>query len=45
LYNSAECHIRLGNRGEAMSILNGIIEKYPDTEGAVQAQFLLDSTE
>ena len=45
LYNSAECHIRLGNRGEAMSILNGIIEKYPDTEGAVQAQSLLDSTE
>ncbi|MEQ9279037.1 MAG: tetratricopeptide repeat protein [Balneola sp.] len=45
LYNSAECHIRLGNRGEAMSILNGIIEKYPDTEGAVQAQALLDSTE
>lgn len=45
LYNSAECHIRLGNRGEAMSILNGIIEQYPDTEGATQAQVLLDSTE
>ena len=45
LYNSAECHIRLGNRGEAISILNGIIERYPDTEGAVQAQSLLDSTE
>ena len=45
LYNSAECHIRLGNRGEAISILNGIVEKYPDTEGAVQAKSLLDSTE
>jgi tetratricopeptide (TPR) repeat protein len=45
LYNSAECHIRLGNRGEAISILTGIIERYPDTEGAVQAQSLLDSTE
>jgi TolA-binding protein len=45
LYNSAECHIRLGNRGEAMSILNGIVENYPDTEGARQAQALLDSTE
>lgn len=45
LYNSAECHIRLGNRGDAMSILNGIIENYPDTEGAKQAQALLDSTE
>jgi len=45
LYNTAECHIRLGNRGEAMSILNGIIESYPDTEGANQAQALLDSTE
>lgn len=44
LYNSAECHIRLGNRGDAISILNGIIEKYPNTEGARQAQALLDST-
>ncbi len=45
LYNSAECHIRLGNRGDANSILNGIIEKYPETEGAQKAQQLLDSTE
>ncbi|MEP1306256.1 MAG: tetratricopeptide repeat protein [Balneola sp.] len=45
LYNTAECHIRLGNRGDAISILNGIIESYPDTEGAKQAQALLDSTE
>lgn len=44
LYNTAECHIRLGNRGEALKILNGIIEKYPDTEGAVQAQRLLDAS-
>jgi len=45
LYNSAECHIRLGNRGDAISILNGIIENYPDTEGADQAKALLDSTD
>ncbi len=45
LYNSAECHIRLGNRGDANSILNGIIEKYPDTEGARKAQELLGSTQ
>lgn len=45
LYNSAECHIRLGNRGDAVSILNGIVENYPGTEGARQAQALLDSTE
>lgn len=44
LYNSAECHIRLGNRGDAISILNGIIEKYPNTDGATQAQALLNST-
>lgn len=44
LYNTAECQIRLGNRGEALEILNGITETYPDTEGAKRAQQLLDAT-
>ncbi len=44
LYNTAECHIRLGNRGEALNILNGIIENYPDTEGAEQAERLLNAS-
>tara|TARA_R110002050_G_scaffold253787_3_gene392035 strand:- start:1368 stop:4364 length:2997 start_codon:yes stop_codon:yes gene_type:complete len=44
LYNTAECHIRLGNRGDALSILNGILEKYPDTEAANKAQELLKKT-
>tara|TARA_R110002050_G_scaffold300646_1_gene471173 strand:+ start:32 stop:3028 length:2997 start_codon:yes stop_codon:yes gene_type:complete len=44
LYNTAECHIRLGNRGDALSILNGILEKYPNTEAATKAQTLLKKT-
>lgn len=44
MYNSAECHIRLGNRGEAMTILNSIIISYPDTEAEKKAQALLDKT-
>ncbi|MFD2531589.1 tetratricopeptide repeat protein [Gracilimonas halophila] len=45
MYNSAECHIRLGNRGEAMTILNSIIMTYPDTEAERKAQDLLNRTE
>lgn len=45
MYNSAECHIRLGNRGEAMTILNSIITSYPDTEAERKAQDLLNRTE
>ncbi len=45
LYHTAECHIHLGNRGEAITVLNGIIETYPDTEGAKQAQELLDTNQ
>lgn len=42
LYNSAECQIRLGNRGQAMNTLNNIVENYFGTEGARKAQELLD---
>jgi len=42
-YHSAVCHIRLGNRGEAMGILNSVIENYPGTEAAEKAQVVLDS--
>ncbi|WP_018128256.1 tetratricopeptide repeat protein [Balneola vulgaris] len=45
LYHSAESHILLGNRAEALEILKGIVETYPDTEGAEKAQLLLDRTE
>lgn len=44
LYSSAECHIRLGNKGDAVSILRGIQEKYPDTEAAINAQKLLKTS-
>lgn len=44
LYATAECHIRLGNRGEAIQILQGIEEKYPNTESAEKAGKLLKSS-
>ncbi|MEX0720636.1 MAG: tetratricopeptide repeat protein [Balneolaceae bacterium] len=44
MYNTAECHIRLGNRGEAMTVLNSIVDTYPGTEVAKQAQDLLNKT-
>lgn len=44
MYNSAECHIRLGNRGEAMTILNSIVTNYPGTEAQKKAQALLNRT-
>ncbi len=45
MYNSAECNIRLGNRGDAKAMLNQIIEIYQGTEAAKKAQDLLDRTE
>jgi TolA-binding protein len=44
MYNSAVCQIRLGNRGEAISTLNSIIDLYPETEAEKQARALLDKT-
>ncbi|MFN1836231.1 tetratricopeptide repeat protein [Balneola sp. MJW-20] len=43
MYNTAECHIRLGNRGDAVSVLQQIVERYPGTNAAQRAQELLDT--
>lgn len=45
MYATAECHIRLGNRGEAMTILNSIVDTYPGTEAEQKAQRLLSQTD
>ncbi|MBO6522256.1 MAG: tetratricopeptide repeat protein [Balneolaceae bacterium] len=45
MYNSAECNILLGNRGDALAILNEIIETYPGTEAAQKAQTLIEQTD
>jgi TolA-binding protein len=45
MYAMAESHIRLGNRGEAMTILNSIINNYPGTEAEQKAQRLLSQTD
>lgn len=45
MYNTAECHIRLGNRGEAVSVLESIIEDYAETEAAEKAATLLERTQ
>jgi len=44
MYHSAESNIQLGNRGDALAILNEIIEFYPGTEAAALAQNLIDRT-
>ncbi len=41
-YKTAEIYIRQGKRGEAVSLLNSIVETYPGTSGAEKAQQLLD---
>ena len=41
-YRTAEIYIREGRRGDALSLLNSIVENYPGTEGAEKAQRLLD---
>jgi TolA-binding protein len=45
MYQSAECNILLGNRGDALSLLNEIIEFYPGTEAERLARDLLARTE
>ncbi len=45
MYATAECHIRLGNRGEAMTVLNSIINNYPGTDAEQKAQRLLSQTD
>ncbi len=44
MYFSAESNIQLGNRGDALAILNEILEFYPGTEAAILAQALIDRT-
>jgi tetratricopeptide (TPR) repeat protein len=41
-YKTAEIYIREGRRGDAISLLNSIIDTYPGTEGAEKAQRLLN---
>lgn len=45
MYNSALCNIQLGNRGDALAMLNEIIETYPGTEAAQKAQTLIDNSD
>ena len=45
MYYSAECNILLGNRGDALAILNEIIETYPGTEATIKAQNLVNQTD
>ena len=42
-YKTAEIYIRQGDRGEAVNLLNTIIENYPDTPAAPKARRLLQS--
>ena len=42
-YKTAEIHIRQGRRGDAISLLNTIIDQYPDTPGAQKARRLLQN--
>lgn len=41
LFGAAECHIQLGNRGNAQNALNTIMERYPESPEARKAQKLL----
>ncbi|REL24852.1 tetratricopeptide repeat protein [Rhodohalobacter sp. SW132] len=41
-YKTAEIYIREGRRGDALSLLNSIVDTYPGTSGAEKAQQLLD---
>lgn len=44
-YKTAEIYIRQGQRGEAVNLLNSIIETYPDTPGAQKARRLLQNNQ
>lgn len=43
LLGRARCYIQTGNRGDAINTLNTIVEQYPDTPEAREAQKLLDT--
>lgn len=42
-YKTAEVYIRQGRRGDAVSLLNSIVESYPDTQAARKARRLLQT--
>ncbi|MEO1021357.1 MAG: tetratricopeptide repeat protein [Bacteroidota bacterium] len=44
LFQTAECQIRLGQRGDALATLRSIVESYPGTESAERAQQLIEQT-
>ena len=44
MYQAAECHILLGNRGDAMGILKDIQDTYPGTEAAAKAKALIEKS-
>lgn len=43
MVKSAESHIRLGNRGEALATLNTVVERYSGTEAAAKARALIQT--
>ena len=42
LYDAAQIHLNLGNTGEAFSMLNEIIERYPDSPVGQAALTLIE---
>ena len=44
-YKTAEIYIREGRRGDALSLLTSIVETYPGTAGAENAQELLNQNQ
>ncbi len=44
-YKTAEIYIRQGRRGDAVSLLNSIIDTYPETPGAQKARRLLQGNQ
>jgi tetratricopeptide (TPR) repeat protein len=42
LFHSAECHLQLGNRGEARSLLESVTKSYPNLAVAKRAQQMLE---
>ena len=44
-YKTAEIYIREGRRGDARSLLESIVENYPETAGAEKAQQLLNQNQ
>ena len=43
MLKSAECYIQIKNRGQAINVLRDLVERYPDTPEAEQAEKLLET--